>query len=89
MYAVYWTVVSVIKQPCSLISLTNVQTNVHCGKCKEISSLCLKLKPPHSLERSMIQTIEILGTSITLPLLTPLRLWHMTIVNMLQCRNKF
>lgn len=32
----------VIKQPCSLISLTNMQTNVHCGKCKEMAGLCLK-----------------------------------------------
>lgn len=42
----------IITQPCSLISLANVQTNTHYSECKEITSLCLNQEPLHSLENN-------------------------------------
>lgn len=87
MHPMYLTVVPVLAGSRSLISLTNVQTNIHCGKCKEIASLCLKFKLPHSLEYSIIQATGIYGTSIILSLLTPLKLQNSTIANMFQCMS--
>lgn len=82
----YQTVVPVIKQ---VSHFTNkcADKRILC-KCKEITSLCLKLEPPHSLARSMTQTIGIRGTSISLSLQTPVRPWHMR-VDTFQCMNTF